>query len=217
MNTDQARFNMIEQQIRPWNVLRAEVLQTLADVPREAFVPAHLLSLAFSDTSIPLGHGASMMEPRMEARLVHDLNLQGHERVLEIGTGSGYSAALLSRHAKEVVTVEIQAELAKAAAERLKAYANVEVIHADANQTHALSNYGPFDAIVLSGSVDLLPEALLALLKPEGRLLAICGEDPIMHATLVQTHADGSATRQQLWDANAPRLQNFELRPAFNF
>lgn len=217
MNTEKARFNMIEQQVRPWNVLRADILQTLAEVPREAFVPAHLVSLAFSDTEVPLGHGAVMMEPRMEARLVHDLALTGQERVLEIGTGSGYSAALLSRHAKEVVTVEIDAALAASAAERLKAYGNVQVTHLDGNQTSELANYGPFDAIVLSGSVDLLPEALLSLLKPEGRMLAICGEEPIMHATLARTHANGEATREQLWDANAPRLRNFELRPAFNF
>lgn len=216
MNTEQARFNMIEQQIRPWNVLRADILKTLAQVPREAFVPEHLRALAFCDTTIPLGHGACMMEPRMEARLVHDLALTGQERVLEIGTGSGYSAALLAHHARAVVTVEIEQSLAAAAAQRLQAYANVEVLNADGANTEQLAKHGPFDAIVLSGSVDLLPESLLGLLTPHGRLLAICGEDPIMHATLVQEHG-GHATREQLWDASAPRLCHFESRPAFSF
>lgn len=217
MNTEQARFNMIEQQVRPWNVLRAEVLQSLAEVPREAFVPPHLLSLAFSDTEIPLGHGACMMAPRVEARLVHDLNLRGDERVLEIGTGSGYSAALLSRHAAQVLTVEIEPELAQAARQRLRAYTNVEVLQANGAEAHGLSAHGPFDAIVLSGSVDLLPEDLLSLLKAEGRLLAICGEEPIMHATLAHLHGHGETTREQLWDCNAPRLRHFAERPAFHF
>lgn len=217
MNIEQARFNMIEQQIRPWNVLRADILQTLAEVPREAFVPTHLASMAFSDTQVPLAHGECMLEPRMDARLVHDLALSGQERVLEIGTGSGYSAALLSRHAKEVITVEVNAELAQEAKKRLSGYSNVQVFNLDGAQTDALSIHGQFDAIVLSGSVDVLPESLLGLLKPEGRLLAICGEEPIMHATLVKMHGGAEASREQIWDANAPRLHSFETRPAFNF
>ena len=216
MNTDKARFNMIEQQIRPWNVLRADMLQTLSEVPREAFVPAHLKSLAFCDTAIPLGHGACMMEPRLEARLVHDLVLSGQERVLEIGTGSGYSAALMSRHAQSVLTVEINADLAQAAQGNLRAYTNVQVLNADGAHADSLSKHGPFDAILLSGSVDLLPENLLPLLAPNGRLLAICGQEPIMHATLVRREGT-QFSREQIWDANAPRLHHFQTRPAFTF
>jgi protein-L-isoaspartate(D-aspartate) O-methyltransferase len=219
MSFEKARFNMIEQQVRPWNVLRADVLESLAQIPREAFTPTHLKALAFSDTEIPLPSAlACMMSPKVEARLVHDLDLTGLENVLEIGTGSGYSAALLSRHAAQVVTVEINGGLADEARQKLIEHDcdNVTVIHGDGALPATAANYGPFDAIVLSGSVGLLPEALLSLLKPEGRLLTICGNEPIMHATLVRKVGDQIRT-QVLWDANAPRLQNFPELEAFVF
>ena len=217
MSYEKARFNMIEQQVRPWNVLRADVLESLADVPREAFTPAHLQALAFSDTDIPLGaNGACMMSPKVEARLVHDLELTGTETVLEIGTGSGYSAALLARHAAQVVTVEIDASLAETARNNLRNCANVTVVVGDGAQTSTAAPYGPFDAIVLSGSVGVLPENLIGLLKPQGRLLAVCGNEPIMHAILVRQ--DGAQnSRKEIWDANAPRLQNFAEQAAFVF
>ena len=219
MSIETARFNMIEQQVRPWNVLRTDVLETLAQVPREAFTPAHLQAQAFSDTDIPLpAQGAYMLSPKVEARLVHDLDLTGVETVLEIGTGSGYSAALLSRLCAQVITVEIDGGLADSARQRLTEQHcnNVTVIHGDGAQPETAASYGPFDAIVLSGSVSLLPEVLLGLLKPQGRLLAICGDEPIMHATLVTT--DGSTMQSRaLWDANAPRLQHFAQHEAFVF
>lgn len=219
MSSEIARFNMIEQQIRPWNVLRTEVLETLADVPREAFVPAHLQGLAYSDTDIPLNAaGAVMMSPKVEAKLVHDLELAGSEKVLEIGTGSGYSTALLARHANQVVSVEIDAELAAAAVKRLADLGvdNAKVIHGDGSLPETTAGHGPFDAIVLSGSVGEVPEQLLHLLKPNGRLLCICGDEPIMQATLC-TPSNAQQSRRVLWDMNAPRLQGFADSPAFVF
>ncbi|MEY2994456.1 MAG: hypothetical protein RL357_1391 [Pseudomonadota bacterium] len=219
MSSEIARFNMIEQQVRPWNVLRPEVLDTLARVPREAFVPAHLVGLAHSDTDIPLNtRGAVMMSPKVEAKLVHDLELTGSENVLEIGTGSGYSSALLARHAKQVVTVEIDPELADTAKQRLSSMGinNVVVVTGDGANPSTSSGHGPYDAIVLSGSVGEVPEPLLNLLTPSGRLLCICGGEPIMQATLCFAAA-ASQPRRVLWDMNAPRLLNFVDAPAFVF
>ena len=219
MSAEIARFNMIEQQVRPWNVLRAEVLESLSSVPREAFVPKHMLGLAYSDTDIPLNNdGAVMMSPKVEAKLVHDLELSGSENVLEIGTGSGYSSALLARHAKQVVTVEIDPKLADAAKQRLSSMGinNVVVVTGDGANPTISSGHGPYDAIVLSGSVGEFPEDLLSLLSPKGRLLCICGSEPIMQATL-GIPSSTSQPRRVLWDMNAPRLLNFADAPAFVF
>lgn len=220
MSFEQARFNMIEQQVRPWNVLRTEVLESLAAVPREAFTPTHLQGLAYSDTDIPLNStGVTMMSPKVEAKLVHDLDLTGVENVLEIGTGSGYSAALLARHARSVTTVEIDPDVAHAAKQRLAQMGidNVTVVTGDGSDANTAAQFGPFDAIVLSGSVGEFPEVLLGLLSARGRLLAICGSEPIMQATLCRLAADGGVTRRVLWDMNAPRLLNFSDIPAFVF
>ncbi|MCA0328258.1 MAG: protein-L-isoaspartate O-methyltransferase, partial [Proteobacteria bacterium] len=181
MNVEQARFNMIEQQIRPWDVLDAHVLDLLAVVRREDFVPAAHRALAFADIEIPLREGEAavaagqvMLEPRMEARLLQDLQVAKHEKVLEIGTGSGFMAALLGHRAQRVLSLEIDNGLAEIARQNLQraGVLNVDVRVADGASAD-LSADGPFDAIVLSGSVARLPERLLELLKPGGRLLAI--------------------------------------------
>jgi len=156
-NVAQARFNMIEQQIRPWNVLDTEILDLLAEVPREAFVPETQRALAFADLEISLGHGESMLAPRIQARLLQDLQVQSHERVLEIGTGSGYLSALLAHRAASVLSLEIQPELAAVARANLQRAGlhNVEVRVADGAKP--LRGEGPFDAIVLGGSVAEVP------------------------------------------------------------
>lgn len=224
MNVEQARFNMIEQQIRPWDVLDAHVLDLLAAVRREDFVPPAHRALAFADLEIPLkpgeqavARGQVMLAPRVEARMLQDLQVAKHEKVLEIGTGSGFMAALLGHRAQRVLSLEIDDELARTAHANLQraGVLNVEVRTADGARTD-LSAHGPFDVIVLSGSVAELPDALLALLKPGGRLMAIVGDEPVMRATLVQRTEAGLASSQP-WDTIAPRLLNFPEPLRFRF
>ena len=218
MNTqEQARFNMVEQQIRPWQVLDAQVLTVLSNVPREFFVPPAYQALAYADTEIPLGHGETMVPPRVDARLMHDLQLKGTEKVLEIGTGSGYLAALLAGRAQRVVSLEINPELASNARNNLQraGITNVDVRVADGST--GASGDAPFDAIVLGGSVAEVPQALLQQLKVGGHLLAIVGEEPVMVATLYTRTADAAWSTQALWDHTAPRLQGFTEPSRFKF
>jgi protein-L-isoaspartate(D-aspartate) O-methyltransferase len=217
MNIEQARFNMVEQQIRPWNVLDLGVLELLSVVKREAFVPAAYQALAFADLEIPLGHGQCMLAPRLEARLLQDLALQPHETVLEIGAGSGYMAALMAHRAHRVVSLEIVPALATMARNNLRAAGiqNAEVRQADgAASTAAEGNY---DVIVLSGSVTEVPQSLLNLLKVGGRLAGIVGDEPAMCATLVTRTSATAFTTRQPWDCNAPRLQGFAEPSRFQF
>ena len=216
-NIAQARFNMIEQQIRPWNVLDTDILALLAEVPREDFVPAAHSALAFADLEIPLGHGECMLAPRMEARLLQDLQVQPNERVLEIGAGSGYMAALLARRGVSVLSLEIQPELAALARANLQRAGvhNAEVRVADGAK--ALRSEGPFDAIMLSGSVADVPQHLLDLLAVGGRLIGVVGDEPIMSATLVTRVGPSELQSTKLWDANAPRLHGFAEHSHFHF
>jgi protein-L-isoaspartate(D-aspartate) O-methyltransferase len=219
---DKARFNMIEQQIRPWDVHDAKVLDLLANIKREDFVPAAYQAVALADLEVPLGKGEGqcMLAPKVEARALQDLALQPGDNVLEIGTGSGYMAALLARLCARVVSIEIDPALAQQARANLKAAGidNVEVRTADATASHfAACNAGaPFDAILLSGSVAEVPEDLLALLKNGGRLWAVTGRAPAMRATLVRA-SGGSTHVEQPWDVSTPRLQNFPERSPFKF
>ncbi len=218
MNTqEQARFNMVEQQIRPWQVLDAQVLTVLSNVQRELFVPQAYQALAYTDTDIPLGHGEAMAPPRVAARLMHDLHLTGTEKVLEIGTGSGYMAALLAGRAQRVVSLEINPELASNARNNLQraGISNVDVRVADGST--GASGDAPFDAIVLGGSVAEVPQALLQQLAIGGRLLAIVGHDHVMAATLFTRTADAAWDSKALWDHTAPRLQGFAEPTRFKF
>ena len=224
MNVEQARFNMIEQQIRPWDVLDAHVLELLAVVKREDFVPPAFRALAFADMQIPLSDneagiaaGQVMLEPRIEARILQDLQVAKHEKVLEIGTGSGFMAALLGHRAQRVLSLEIDNGLAAFARANLQraGVLNVEVRVAD-GATADLSADGPFDVIALSGSVAMVPERLVQMLKPGGRLMGIVGSEPIMRATLVQQAAMGALVTQP-WDEKVPRLLNFPEPSRFKF
>ena len=221
MNFEQARFNMIEQQIRPWEVLDGEVLALLSEVKRENFVPAGLKALAFEDMELPLreggARGQAMLAPRLEARLLQDLAVQAHERVLEIGTGSGYMAALLAHRAAHVLTLEIEAELTVQARKNLahEGMSNVDVRQADG--VAGAPADGPFDVIVLSGSVAEVPQALLAQLKVGGRLAAIVGEEPMMRATFITRNSEAAWTTTEPWDTVAPRLVSFAEHSHFSF
>lgn len=220
-----ARFNMIEQQIRPWDVLDLDVLALLEQVRREDFVPAPLKALAFTDMMIPLladtdeamRKGWCMLEPKMEARLLQDVAPRAHEKVLEVGAGSGYMAALLASQAQRVISLEIHPELARMARENLQraGVRNAEVREADGAK--GLSAEGPFDVILLSGSVAEVPQALLAQLKVGGRLAAIVGGEPVMRATFVTRTGEAAYSTTQPWDTLAPRLANFPEPSRFHF
>jgi len=217
MNIEQARFNMIEQQIRTWEVLDQNILSLLSVVKREDFVPPAYRSMAFVDTQVPLPDGQSMLEPKVEARLLQELGVQRHERVLEVGAGSGYMAALLAHRAQHVTTLELHPELARMAAANLKRawVLNATVVEADASA--GLPVEGPFDVIVLSGSVAEVPRLLLAQLKPGGRLVAVVGQLPIMRAVLVTRGSEAGHSTVELFDTVAPRLAGFGEPSRFTF
>ena len=217
MNLEQARFNMIEQQIRPWEVLDAHVLNLLSLVKREEYVPIAHKALAFVDMEIPLPGGQVMLAPRVEARLLQDLAVEKHEKVLEIGAGSGHMAALLAHRAQRVVSLEINAVLldfARANLQRTGTH-NAEVRHLDCSR--GVPGEAPFDVIVLSGSLPEVPQFLLAQLKTGGRLAAIIGDEPMMRATIVTRVGENQYQTRQPWDTVAPRLLNFPQASRFTF
>jgi protein-L-isoaspartate(D-aspartate) O-methyltransferase len=221
----QARFNMIEQQIRPWEVLDAQVLELLKTVKREDFVPAAHQSLAFADMELPLTQppveGQVMLAPRVEARLLQDLAIQATDKVLEIGAGSGYMAALLASLAQRVVSLEIDEAVARLARTHLQqagiTNAEVRVADAAANNFAACAHEAPWDVILLSGSVAEVPPALLNLLAPGGRLAAIVGDEPMMRATFITRTGEASFSTTQPWDTVAPRLRNMPEPSRFRF
>jgi protein-L-isoaspartate(D-aspartate) O-methyltransferase len=216
-NINLARFNMIEQQIRPWNVLDLSVLELLSIVKREDFCPTAYKALAFADLEIPLPGGQCMLAPRLEARLLQDLAIKKSDKVLEIGAGSGYMAALLAHQAQHVISLEIVPELVTLARANLAkaGITNAEVRGFDGSK--GTPGDGPFDVILLSGSVSQVPQHLLQQLKVGGRLAAIVGDEPIMRATFVTRSGEIDFHTTQPWDANAPRLQNFAESSHFKF
>lgn len=217
MNIEQARFNMIEQQIRPWEVLDPRVLDLLFVVKREDFVPAAQRNLAFADMELPLAAGQLMLAPKMEARLLQELGIKKGDKVLEIGTGSGYMAALLAAHAEHVVTVESRPELAEQARANLEraGIANVSVEIGDGANGWAAR--GPYDAIVLSGAVAAIPASILKQLRVGGRLAAVVGAAPAMEAQLVTCTAEGVFNTVNLFETVIPSLDGFAAASNFSF
>ena len=217
MNIEQARFNMIEQQIRPWEVLDPQVLDLLFVVKREDFVPAAYRNLAFADMEIPIGSGQAMLAPRVEARLMQELDIKNTDKVLEIGTGSGYMAALLAARADHVVTIESRPEIAEFARQNLERSGVTNVTIEVGDGSNGWAQRGPYDAIVVSGSLPTLPDALLNQLRPGGRLAAIVGEAPVMQMQLVtRTEEDAFNTVVVLETVVAP-LENTAQRDKFVF
>lgn len=208
MNLEQARFNMVEQQIRPWEVLDQQVLDLLFEVRREEFVPEQHRALAFADMEIPLGHGEIMLTPKLEARMVQELHVMPGDRILEIGTGSGYVTALLARLGNHVFSVEIVPEL-KAFAERNLARQNILNVTLELGDgARGWSKHGPYDVILLTGSTPLLPEPLLASLAEGGRLVAVVGDPPIMTAQLVTRISQGVFNAVGIFETSIPPLKN---------
>ena len=221
MNIEKARFNMIQQQIRPWEVLDAGVLALLGAVRREDFVPEKYQDLAFADIEIPLkpdaGPGQTMLAPRIEARLLQALAVKNTDTVLEIGAGSGYMAALLAARARCVYSVEIDPELLERARSGLRraGVANVSVDLGDASSGWDL--YAPYDAIVVSGSLPVLPESLPRQLKIGGRLVAVVGDAPLMEARLVRRLGEDVFSSENLFETLLAPLLNVQQREKFVF
>ncbi len=217
MNIEQARFNMIEQQIRPWEVLDQEVLDLLFAMKREEFVPASYQAFAFADVEIPLGHGANMLAPKIEARILQALQLRPSDRVLEIGAGSGYMAALLGAKAEHVYSVEIVPELMQMARENLKRQGVDNVTLEQGDGARGWAAHAPYDVIVLSGSTPALPPAFLQQLKSGGRLFAVVGEQPAMQAQLVLHAGEGIYQSANLFETSIAPLRNALQRERFTF
>jgi protein-L-isoaspartate(D-aspartate) O-methyltransferase len=216
MNIEQARFYMIEQQIRPWDVLDQGVLDLLSIVKREEFVPAAYRNLAFSDTEVPLPCGQNMFPPKLEARILQEAAVKKHENVLEIGTGSGYMAALLGYKARHVTTVEIEPEL-KAFAEKNLAktlVSNVTVALGDGAQGWGSEQY---DVIIVSGSLPVVPPSMLQQIKVGGRLLAIVGEAPVMSAEIITRVSDVAYNTAKLFETSVKPLRNALTPSHFKF
>jgi len=216
MDYEQARFNMIEQQVRTWDVLDQEILDLLFEVRREEFVPAAFRSLAFADLELPLGNGQRMWAPKLEALVLQTLNLKRGESVLEIGTGSGYFTALLGHRAGKITSVEIDPRLSSEAASKLARHgiANVGCEVGDGARGWGS---GQFDAIVLTGSTPLLPDSFFRQLKPGGRLFAIVGEAPAMTARIVTWTTPGSRVTADLFETVVAPLVNAAAPARFKF
>jgi protein-L-isoaspartate(D-aspartate) O-methyltransferase len=218
MNFEQARFNMVEQQLRPAKVLDPDVHDMLFLVKREEFVPPAHRRLAFADTEVPLGAGAAarMFSPVVEARALQALAMKRHENVLEIGTGSGYMAALLGTHADHVWSLEIDPQLADAARENLRRAGVTNVVVETGNGLSGLAAHAPYDVIMVSGAVAKVPQVLLDQLKPDGRLFAIEGAAPAMEAALY-TRVGDAFRRVAVFETVVAPLTDAEPAPAFVF
>ncbi len=214
---ERARFNMVEQQIRPWEVLDQRVLDVMMAVPRHHFVAPQHQKVAYSDIAIPLPHGQEMMHPKIEGKLLQAVNVRPNEKVLEVGTGSGYLTALLAHLAFQVVSVELYEDLSRQAGERLSALGLDNVSLAVGDAADGWPEAAPYDVIVLTGSVAHIPQAFLEQLKPGGRLFAVVGEAPVMEAKLVTRLGDEEWTEESLFETLLPPLHRLQPERRFAF
>lgn len=221
MNLEQARSNMVEQQIRTWEVLDQDVLDLLYTVPREEFVPETYRNLAFTDMEIPIGEGQKMWPPKMEARVLQELTVKKTDRVLEVGTGSGYLTALLSHRAAQVYSVEIHPALAAIGSANIARHGvdNVTLHIGDGASGTApgFPYQGPYDIVVLTGSVPVLPGAILESLAPGGRAFAVVGDAPAMSAKLITCTAPGAFRTVELFETLLAPLANCAQPSRFKF
>ncbi|MCG5075288.1 protein-L-isoaspartate O-methyltransferase family protein [Paraburkholderia tagetis] len=217
MNIEQARFNMIEQQIRPWEVLDQDVLNLLSIVKREHFVPAAYVDLAFADLELPLPNDRHMLAPRVEARVLQELAVKKHESVLEIGAGSGYMAALLAHRAQKVLTVEIDTELADFARANFvkNGVLNAEVVQGDGSRGWAAN--APYDVICVSGGLPVVPQELLEQLKVGGRLAAFVGGAPVMEAQIITRMDEKQYRIASVFETYVEALENAVQPSRFKF
>ncbi len=217
INLELARHNLIEQQIRPWDVLDEQVLDTIMRCPREEFVAPAQRNLAFVDMELPIGHGERMMFPKVEARMLQALKVQPDDKVLEVGTGSGYVTALLASMARQVLSVEINEELAEAAKQRLAAQGvdNVHVMIGDA--ATGWSSSAPYDVICVTGSLPSLPERLKEELQIGGRLFVVLGEGPVMEGTLITRVSANEWREEMVFETELAPLRNAPSTEQFQF
>ncbi len=217
MNLEQTRFNMVEQQIRPWEVLDPAVLKLLLEVRREEFVPIDYRSLAFVDMEVPLGYGEVMLSPKMEARILQELQIRKSDKILEVGSGSGYMTALLAKKGDHVYSVEIVPELKIVAEKNLQSH-NIENVTLEiGDASHGWSRQGPYDVIVLTGSTPILPDMFQKSLAAGGRLFAVVGEAPVMKAILVKCEEEGAYSTVGLFETSIPPLRNAQKIKQFAF
>ncbi len=217
MNLEQARFNMVEQQIRTWEVLDPDVLDLLFELKREEFLPERFRALAFVDMAAPIGFGEFALPPKLEARIVQEIGLKVTDRVLEIGTGCGYMTALLAKCTQHVTSVEIIPELSAFAEKNLRARGIENVNLAVGDGAQGWRSAQTFDVIVLTGSTPLLPEIFIQSLNPGGRLFAVVGEEPIMKARLIVRSAQGGIEHHELFETCVPALKHALQREQFVF
>lgn len=210
MNFEQARFNMVEQQIRPWDVLDTSILDLLFHVKREDFVPVEKRQLAFVDMQLPLENGTAMLEPKVEARLLQDLQVKASDKVLEVGTGSGYLTALLAAVSQHVYSVDLDAEQSERAAANLKTAGIRNVTLSVGNGIEGVPGQAPFDVICVGGSTPVVPEALKAQLAVGGRLAVIVGDAPMMIAKVITRVGENAYQEAVSFDTNLPRLQQLD-------
>ncbi|MCP5237882.1 MAG: protein-L-isoaspartate O-methyltransferase [Zoogloeaceae bacterium] len=217
MNFERARFNMVEQQVRPWDVLDFDVLDLLMEVRREEYVPSAYKALALSEAEIPLGHGATMLKPVIEGKVLQALKPRRNDQVLEIGAGSGYFAALLAARVEWVRSIEIVPELVRFATENLKRNGVENVVVEEGDGALGWPNKAPYDLIVVSGGLPVLPHALLEQLRVGGRLFAFVGDAPLMSARLVTCTDEGEYRTEDLFETLVPQLKNAPPRDSFEF
>ena len=217
MDFERARSNMVEQQIRTWEVLDQDVLDLLYVVPREQFVPEQHRALAFSDLEIPIGEGERMWQPKLEARVLQEMALKKSDRVLEVGTGSGYLTALMAQRAAQVVSVEIRPSLAAFGRRNLERHGVDNAVLELGDAARGWPSHAPYDAIVLTGSTPVLPRGFIEQLRPGGRLFAVVGQAPAMKARLISCTAPGECRSVDLFETVIRSLVNAEAPPRFRF
>jgi protein-L-isoaspartate(D-aspartate) O-methyltransferase len=217
MDVERARFNMVEQQIRPWEVLDTRVLDLLHKVKREDFVPPNYQALAFADLEIPIGLGEKMLSPKLEARMLQELAINPQDRILEVGTGSGYMTALLASQGAHVYSVDIVDAFLHLAGERLTRQGLHNITLEKGDAARGWDQHGPYDAIVLTGSVPVLADAFAQSLNAGGRLFAVVGVEPAMDARLITCAAPGAYSTASLFETCIPPLRNAPQRAQFSF
>lgn len=217
MNIDQARFNMIEQQVRPWEVLDHNVLKVMSDIPREDFMPQQYRELAFSDVEIPLKNGQVILQPRIEGRIMQSLDIKKDDRILEIGTGCGYMTACLASLGDSVVTVECIEELSTEAEKKLKAHGISNVSFRAGDASAGWDQDGPFDVIAITGSMPVVPKKLKSVLHKRGRMFVVEGVAPVMHAKLITRTSAEDFQEEILFEIAIPPLSGVSAKKEFVF
>jgi protein-L-isoaspartate(D-aspartate) O-methyltransferase len=217
LNIELARHNMVEQQVRPWDVLDQRVLDLIARSPRDEYVPARYRNVAYADLFLPLGHGQVMLTPKLEARMLQELEIGPRDRILEIGTGSGYFTSLLAAMGAHVTSVDIYPEFVEAARATLAAHGVQNVTLETGDAARGWDQHGPYDVIAITGSMPVLPDAFVKSLAPGGRLMAFLGKSPVMDAIRIRRLGGEGLERTSIFETDVPALVNAHEPAKFIF